>query len=263
VERLPVDGLGRVDHLDVARALRPDTALVSVGQANNEIGTLQPVGEIAAACAEAGVAFHCDACQSFTRVPLGSASGRLPDLVSLNAHKLHGPKGIGALRIRPGLALQPILHGGEQEGGLRPGTSNTPAVVGFGVAAGLNTPEDVAAMTRLRDSLIEAILGHLPWARLNGPRQGRLCSNAHFTFPGCPGLTLATELDRRGVRVSRGSACTSSSVHPSHVLTAIGVAPDLALSSLRLTLGRFTTAEDVDYAVQALLESVRLVRGVA
>jgi len=261
VTRVPVDGAGRVDPDEVRHALRPDTVLVSIAHANNEIGTLQPVEAIAALCVGRGVAFHTDACQSFTRARLAGDGGTLPDLVSLNAHKLHGPKGIGALRVRRGLELEALLHGGDQEAGLRPGTANTPAAVGFGVAAGLTRAADVTRMTRLRDALIEGVLERIPGSRLNGPRQDRLCCNAHFAFPGRQASTLAAELDRRGVRVSRGSACTSASVHPSHVLTAIGLPEALAMSSLRLSLSLLTTEEEIARAVEALAEVVRASEG--
>lgn len=259
VTRVPVDGEGFVDPDDVARSLRPDTVLVSIGHANAEIGTLQPVDDLAAACGARGVLFHSDACQSFTKAPLGG-DRPLPDLVSLNAHKLHGPKGVGALRVRTGVRLQPLLHGGEQEGALRAGTPNTPGIVGFGKAVELADPIDNERVAALRDALLERILAGIPGALLNGPRQRRLCTNLNVSFPGCSGRALLAEMDRRGVRVSRGSACSSGSTRPSHVLTAIGRTPDQADGSLRLTLSRFTDAADLDAAFEALQQSVIAVR---
>jgi len=262
VTRVPVDGQGFVDPGDVVSSLRADTVLVSVGHANAEIGTLQPVTELAAACRERGVLFHSDACQSFTRAPLGDGAA-LPDLVSLNAHKLHGPKGIGALYVRAGVVLQPLLHGGEQEGALRAGTPNTPGIAGFGAAVGLASDDDSPAIAVRRDALLQRILDAIPGVLLNGPRERRLCTNLNVSFPGCSGRALLAELDRRGVRASRGSACSSGSTLPSHVLTAIGRTPVQADGSLRFSLSRFTDDAEVEGAFQALLASLDAVRRAA
>ena len=255
VTRLPVDGEGFVDPEDVRRALRPETVLVSVGQANNEIGTLQPIAAIAALCAEQGVPLHSDACQSFTRMPPPPA-----DLVVVNAHKIHGPKGIGALRIRTGLHLEPLLRGGGQESGLRAGTLNTPGIVGLGSAATLASAEESLAIAKLRDELAAMVLDAIPGARLNGPRGNRLCTNVNVCLPGCSGRALVAALDRLGVRASRGSACASGSTRPSHVLTALGLSPQDADSSLRLTLSKWTTVEEITNATAALQEAVRSLR---
>ena len=259
VTRLPVDGRGLVDPADVAAALRPDTALVSVGHANNEIGTLQPVAAIAAACAERGVPFHTDACQSFRRTGDDAVLAKA-DLVSVNAHKLHGPKGVGALRVRTGLTLEPLQYGGGHEGGLRAGTVNTAGVVGFGRAVALVPADEPARLAALRDAFLQALEAAVPGLALNGPRHDRLCTNLNVRVPGCSGRELAAELDRRGVRVSRGAACASGSTRPSHVLTAIGCTPEQADSSLRLSLGRFTTPDDLDAALAALTEAVQGLR---
>jgi len=255
VTRLPVDSEGFVDPDDVRRALRPETVLVSVGQANNEIGTLQPIDAIAAVCAERCVPLHTDACQSFTRVaPVGA------DLVAVNGHKIHGPKGIGALRIRSGLRLEPLLRGGGQESGLRAGTLNTPGIVGLGCAAGLATADEALKIGKLRDDLAESILAGIDGARLNGPRVNRLCTNLNVCLSGCSGRRLVAALSRLGVSVSRGSACASGATQPSHVLTAIGLTAEDADSSLRLTLSKWTTADDIVTATSILRDAVRALR---
>ena len=259
VTRLPVDGEGRVDPADVRRALRPDTALVSIIHGSNEMGTLQPLADIGAVCREAGVHFHVDACQTFTRAPIDVAAMGL-DLVSVNAHKVHGPKGVGALFIREGVTVEPLLLGGGHESGRRAGTSNTPGIVGFGVAATLARDDEVARMVGLRDALIEAVLARVEGAHLTGPRHDRLCSIASFVFEGLSGKKLQRALSLRGITVSAGSACRSGSLAPSHVLLAMGVDETLAHGALRLSVGLTSTEEDISPAVDALVEAVAELR---
>ncbi|HOU54357.1 MAG TPA: cysteine desulfurase family protein [Myxococcota bacterium] len=258
VDRLPVDGEGLVDPDDLRRRLRPDTRLVSVGHGNHEIGTVQPLAELARVCAEAGVPFHTDACQSFTREPL-PAPPDLPDLVSVNAHKIHGPKGAGALRVRRGLALEPLMHGGPQEGGLRPGTQNVPALAGFGVAVSLADPAEYQRQAALRDRLLERLLS-IRGAHLHGSRTRRLCHHLSLRFDGVSGRALAAALDRAGVRVSRGSACSSGTTAPSPVLLALGIPPAEALGAVRITLGRGTTEAEVDQAGAIIDQAVATLR---
>lgn len=258
VTRLPVDGEGAVDPDDLARALRPDTCLVSIAPANHEVGTIQPMDAIARACAEAGVPLHADACQSFTRVALPAGGA---DLVSVNGHKIHGPKGAGALRVRRGLSLAPLLLGGGQEGGLRSGTPNVPSIAGFGRAVALASPDENARQAGLRDAFVARVLASIPGVRLYGSPANRLCNNASLGFGGVSARDLVAALDREGVAVSRGSACSSGTTTPSPVLTAMGVPADEALSVIRVTLGRGTTAGELDEAAAILERAVAAQRG--
>ncbi len=258
VTRLPVDGEGRVDPDDVRRALRPDTRLVSIAPANHEVGTVQPVDAIAAACADAGIPLHLDACQAFTRVAFPAD---LATLVSVNGHKIHGPKGVGVLRVRRGFPLPPLLHGGGQEGGLRSGTPNVPAIAGFGRAVQLASPAENARQAGLRDAFLDRAQEALPGARVFGSRTDRLCNNACVGFDGVPGRELVVALDRLGIQVSRGSACASGSTRPSAVLTAMGVPATVALTAIRVSVGRTTTMDDIEAAIAALKRVVASMRG--
>ena len=255
VTRLPVDGEGRVDPEDLRRALRPDTALVSIMHGNNEAGTLQPVGELGRLCREAGVLFHTDACQTFTRTPLDVRRDCL-DLVSVNGHKIHGPKGVGALFVRQGLELEPLLHGGGQERGVRSGTSNTPAIAGFGAAVEASGPAVASRLARLRDALTEGLCRRLDGVVTLGAPLLRLVSVATFAFPDVSGNDLVKALDKRGVMASTGSACHSGKVEPSHVVVAMGIKAPLADGTLRLSVGQWTTEEDVALALDAVEEAV-------
>lgn len=259
VTLVPVDGEGRVDAQSVRRALRPETALVSVIHGSNEMGALQPLADIGAICREAGVRFHVDACQTFTRVPIDVKAMRI-DMVSVNAHKVHGPKGVGALYVGEGVTLEPLFHGGGHEAGRRAGTSNTPGIVGFGVAATLARDEEVARMAVLRDQIIDAVLRRVPGVHLTGPRQDRLCSVASFVFEGVSGKKLQRVMSQRGVTVSAGSACRSGSLAPSHVLLAMGIEESLAHGALRLSVGLTSTEEDIAPAVDALVDAVAELR---
>ena len=258
---LPPDAAGRVSPDAVAAALTDGTALVSLMAANNEVGTLAPVAEIGALCAERGVLFHTDAAQAFGKVPLDLSSGTA--LASLSAHKLHGPKGVGALwvRGRPRVPLAPILFGGGHERGLRSGTLNVPGIVGFGAAARLaarERGEEAARLARLRDRLDGALRGALDGVTLNGHPVERLPGNLSLSFAGVDGERLVAEL--RDVAVSSGSACTTAAGEPSHVLAALGVPEALAKATLRFGLGRFTTEAEVDFAAVAVVATVRRLR---
>jgi cysteine desulfurase len=256
---LPVDGTGRVRAADVAAALRPDTALVSVGWANGEIGTVQPIAEIAAVCRERGVLLHVDAAQAVGRLPVRAAD---VDLCTLSAHKLGGPVGIGALVVRPGIALRPLLRGGEQERGLRPGTENAAAAAGFAAALAAATPR--ADLAVLRDRLWKAIAA-LGGVRRHGPIADGLPNTLNIGLDGLAGETVVAALDLEGVCASVGSACAAGSGEPSYVLRAIGCDAAAARGGVRFSLGPRTTAAEIDAAAAALrrvVERARTLRAV-
>lgn len=255
-----VDPLGRVSPAAVAAAITPDTVLVSVMHANNETGTLEPAAEIGRLCRARGVLFHTDACQSFTRAALDAGSGAY-DLISINAHKIHGPKGVGALFVRRGTRLAPLLDGGGQERGLRSGTLNAPGIVGFAAAARLARDSSPYETQRLRDRLLAALRRGIPGLRLNGPEDARLCGHLSVTLPRGEAKELAQALSARGVFVSTGSACSAGKNEPSHVLLALGLSPAAAARTLRLTLSRLTTRDEVDAAAAALVELAGSVHG--
>jgi cysteine desulfurase len=263
---LPVDRYGRVTPQQVADALTERTALVSVMAANNEVGTLQPVREIGAVCRERGVFFHTDAAQAAGKVPFDVNELNV-DLASLSAHKLYGPKGVGALYVRrrnPRVRPDPILDGGGHEAGLRSGTLPVPLVVGFGVACELCRQEMAAEAERLRDlreRLRQGIQDQLEEVYLNGHPTERLPGNLNLAFAYVHSDALMLAL--RDVAVSSGSACTSASVEPSHVLRALGVPDELAQGSLRFGLGRFTTAEEIEYVVGAVVGAVKRLRAMS
>lgn len=258
VTYLPVNREGRVDPDDVRKAIRRDTVLVSVMYANNEIGSLEPIEEIGGLCREHGVLFHTDAVQAAGMIPISMKE--LPvDLMSISAHKMHGPKGIGALYIRKGTRLDALVHGGAQERGLRAGTENVAGIAGFGKAAEINAErmkEQVQNIRRLRDELTAGILEKIPEVRLNGDPKNRLPNNCHFSFRGIESETLVLRMDLAGIAVSGGSACTSGSTEPSHVLQAIGLEEELQKGSIRLTLGRETTPAEIKKTAQVLPEIV-------
>ena len=251
---VPVDEWGRVPPQAVAEAMTDRTALVSVMHANNEVGTVQPLGEIAAIVHARGAYLHTDAVQTFGQLPVNvHALGA--DLVTVSAHKVYGPKGAGALYVRSGVPIEPLLHGGGQERERRAGTENVPAVVGFGEAVRRMLPErdtEAARLTALRDLFLASLRRRLPNIVLNGHPTERLPNNLNVSFPGLDAETLLLALDRAGISASSGSACTSGSIEPSHVLTAMGL-PDVRVrSAVRLTLGRGTTREQVDRSVNIL-----------
>ena len=247
VTYLPVDEFGQVTAAQVEKALRPDTILVSVMAANNEVGTIQPIGEIGQLCRERGVLFHTDAVQAVGALPIDVQAMHI-DLLSLSGHKLHGPKGVGALYIRKGVRIEPLLHGGAQERGYRAGTENVPGIVGLGKAVEMayaNLADNAARMTALRDQLIQGLMDRVPGARLNGHPTERLPNNVNMSFDGVEGEALLLRLDLVGVAGSSGSACTSGALDPSHVLLALGLTPAEANGALRLTLGSDTTEEEI------------------
>ena len=254
VTYLPVSREGIVDPDDVRRALRPETVLVTVMYANNELGTIQPVEEIGRIAAEADVYFHTDAVQAAGKLPLDV--NRLgADLLSLSAHKFCGPKGAGALFVRAGMPLEPQLHGGHHERDRRPGTENVPGIVGLGKAAELARQHlalEPARLAQLRDRLEAALLAAVPQTRVNGSREQRTPNTTNMTFSFAEGEALVIALDLQGVACSTGAACASGAVEPSHVLTAIGLAPEDARASLRFSLGRQNTGEELDFALSVI-----------
>ncbi len=260
---LPVDGEGRVDPDDLRRAIRAETFLVSLMAANNEIGTLAPIGEFGAICREAGVPFHTDAVQWAGALPLHLAE--LPvDFLVLTAHKFFGPKGVGMLVARRGRRFQSLLHGGGQERGHRPGTENVAGIVGLVRAFDLavaEMPETRPRVERLRDRLIDTVLERVPNSFLNGPRRERLPNNAHFSFPGVESDMLVLNMDLEGIACSSGSACMAGAIEPSHVVQALGVPAERAASAVRISLGHRTTEAEVDAAAAALERVVRRLRG--
>ena len=248
----------------VRDAIREDTCLVTVMYANNEIGSIQPIREIGAVCREKGVLFHTDAVQAAGHLPIHVQEQNI-DMLSLSAHKFHGPKGIGVLYARKGILLTPLIEGGAQERGKRAGTENVPAIMGMAAAldeACAHLDENAAKLTGLRDKLI-AGLSEIPHSILNGDAVHRLPGNVNFCFEGIEGESLLLLLDDKGICASSGSACTSGSLDPSHVLLAIGRVHDIAHGSLRLTLSEETTAEDVAYTIQAVKEVVAYLRGMS
>lgn len=262
VTYLDVDenGVVRIDELRAA--IRPTTILISVMFANNEIGTLEPVKEIGEIAHEKGILFHTDAVQAFGQIPIDVDAYHI-DMLSASGHKLNGPKGIGFLYIRKGIKIRAFVHGGAQERKRRAGTENVPGIIGLGAATAraVKTLEERTSKERkLRDYLIDRVLGEIPFCRLNGHRTERLPNNANFSFRFIEGESLLIKLDMKGICGSSGSACTSGSLDPSHVLLAIGLPHEIAHGSLRLTLGEDTTREDIDYVVASLKEIVEGLR---
>ncbi|RLC73386.1 MAG: cysteine desulfurase NifS [Chloroflexi bacterium] len=262
---LPVDGQGLVDPGNVRKALTPKTMLISIMLANNEVGTIEPLAEIGKIAREAEVYFHTDAVQAVGHIPVDVEELGV-DLLSASAHKLYGPKGIGALYIRKGTRLVPLAHGGEQESGHRAGTENVPGIVGFGKAAEIaegEMEEEAKRLASLRDRLITGVLSSVERAWLNGHPIQRLPNNANLSFEFIEGESLMLSLDLESICVSTGSACSSTSLAPSHVLLAMGLPPEKALSSLRITLGRWTTEEDIEQVLEALPRAVARLRAMS
>ena len=251
---LPVDEYGRVTAAQVEKALQPDTILVSVMMANNEVGTVEPIAEIGALCRARGILFHTDAVQAVGALPIDVQAMNI-DLLSLSGHKFHGPKGVGALYIRKGVKIDNLVHGGAQERGFRAGTENLPGIVGLGKAiemADAALAENAARMTTLRDRLIQGLMEAVPGTRLNGHPTQRLPNNVNLSFAGVEGEALLLRLDLAGVAGSAGSACTSGTLDPSHVLMALGLSEAAANGAIRLTLGTNTTREDIDAVLEIL-----------
>ncbi|HXO88852.1 MAG TPA: cysteine desulfurase family protein [Candidatus Acidoferrales bacterium] len=256
---------GIVDPEEVRRAICPETILITVMHANNELGTIQPIEEIARIAADAGVCFHCDAVQSAGKVPLDVAKLGV-DLLSVSAHKFCGPKGIGALYVRAGRQISPRAWGGHAERDRRAGTENVPGIVGIGKAAELARnllAEDSARIRSLRDQLETTLLERIPNVRLNGDRDRRVPNTSNLSFPGAGGEALLIALDLQGLACSTGAACSSGSTEPSHVLLAAGLSHDDARSSLRFSLGRPSTAADVDRAIEIIPSVVERIRALS
>jgi len=262
VTYLPVSRAGVVDPAEVRRALRPETVLITVMHANNELGTVQPIEEIGRIAAEADVYFHTDAVQSAGKLPL-AVDGLGVDLLSLSGHKLRGPKGVGALYVRKGARLRPLFYGGHHERDRRPGTENVPGIVGMGRAAQLaaaNLAVDGPRLAVLRDRLERELVARVPQARVNGAGAPRTPNTSNITFPFVEGEALVIALDLRGVACSTGAACSAGAIEPSHVLTAIGLPPEEARASLRFSLGHETTTADVETALAIIPGAVETLR---
>ena len=262
---LDVDENGTVKLDELKKAIRPDTILISIMFANNEIGTIQPIKEIGEIAKEHGIIFHTDAVQAYAHVPINVDEYHI-DMLSVSGHKFNGPKGIGFLYIRTGLKLRSFIHGGSQERKRRGGTENVPGIVGMGKAVEIamaNLAERTAYEVELRDYLIDRVLREVPYVRLNGHRTNRLPNNANFAFQFIEGESLLIMLDMQGICGSSGSACTSGSLDPSHVLLAIGLPHEIAHGSLRLTLSEETTREDIDFTVDEIKKIVEKLRSMS
>ena len=264
VELLDVHSHGNISAEEVRRAIREDTCLVTVMYANNEIGSVLPIAEIGEVCREKGVIFHTDAVQAAGHLPIDVGKEHI-DMLSLSAHKFHGPKGVGALYVRSGIPLVPLIEGGAQERGKRAGTENVPAIMGMAAAlkdAVEHLEENAAKVSALRDRLIEG-LSKIPHSSLNGDSLNRLPGNVSFCFEGIEGESLLLLLDQKGICASSGSACTSGSLDPSHVLLAIGRPHEIAHGSLRLSLCETNTEEEVDYMLEEIPKVVEYLRNMS
>ncbi|HET7035670.1 MAG TPA: cysteine desulfurase family protein [Thermomicrobiaceae bacterium] len=262
---VPPDSRGLIQPQAIADAVRPETALISVMYANNEIGTIQPIAEIAEIAQARGIPLHTDAVQAAGSLPLDVRALGV-DLLSLSAHKFYGPKGVGLLYVRRGTPILWQQSGGAQENNHRAGTENVPAVVGMAAALRLAESERAARgarILRLRERLIDGLLGRIPGSHLNGDRERRLPNNVNVSFEGVEGETVLLNLDMHGIAASSGSACTTGSTEPSHVLSALGLPPALVRSSIRLSLGNETTAEEIDRTIDVLAQSVAHLRRLA
>lgn len=261
VTYLPVGPLGLITPEQVAQAIRPDTGLVSIMYANNEIGTIQPIPEIGKLCRERGILFHTDAVQAVGNVPIDVVKQNI-DMLSMSGHKIHAPKGVGALYMKKGIVIPNLIDGGEQERGRRAGTENVASIVGLGRAIELacaDIPGKIAKVTPMRDRIIDS-LSDIPMCRLNGDRTRRLMGNVNMSFVGAEGEAILLGLDLRGICASSGSACTTGSLDPSHVLLALGLCHEVAHGSLRLTISDWTTEEDVDHIIASVKEVIAKTR---
>lgn len=262
ITRLRVDRFGMVSPADVAKAITKETVLVSIMHANNEIGTIEPIAEIGKICHDKGVLFHTDAAQTLGKLPIDVNKMKI-DLLTASSHKIYGPKGAACLYIRSGTKIEPILHGGSHEFGLRASTINVPAIVGFAKAATICAKQmarEDKRLASLRDKLIKGVLLRIPRSRLNGHPKLRLANNANFSFDFVEGESIVLSLDALGIAVSTGSACSSEKLEPSHVLLAIGLRPEQAHGSLRLTLGRQTKERDIVYTLKVLPKVIKNLR---
>jgi cysteine desulfurase len=265
ISYIPVDDQGLIDPADVEDAITDDTILISVMHANNEIGTIQPIKEISAIAHKHGVLVHTDAVQSVGKMPV-NVDDLGVDMLSISGHKIYGPKGVGALYVRKGTRLQGLLQGGSHEMRKRAGTENIPGIVGMAKAAELaekRLENDTKYLGNLRDTMIRKILDSIPESYLNGHPIKRLCNNIHVRFSYVEGESLLMMLDMKGVAVSTGSACSSKSLEPSHVLAALGITPEEIHGNLRITLGRENTMDEVDYVVESLIDIVKKLRAMS
>jgi len=258
---LDVDKEGFVDSEDVRKAITDKTIVVSIIHGNNEIGAIQDLEKIGKVCKEKKVLFHTDACQSFTKVEINIKKQNL-DLVTMNSHKIHGPKGVGALYIKEGIKITPLFHGGGHERKYRSGTENISGIVGFSKAVDIADKKDVRKMEELRDYFIERLL-KIPNVKINGPRKNRLCNNINLSFNNIEGEAIGGYLENLGIYTSTGSACASHSLESSHVLKAIGLEPIQTNSSIRMSISKYTTKEDVDYVLEKLPSIVEKLRKIS
>ncbi len=265
ITRLPVDRYGLINPEEVRKAIKKGTVLVSVIHASNEIGTIQPIGRIGAICRQKGVYFHTDAVQSFGKIPIDVNKMKI-DLLTASSHKMYGPKGAAALFVRKGVKIEPLLHGGGQESGLRSSTINIPAIVGFAEACRIakkEMKENAARQGRLRDKLIKGVLKSVAGSYLNGHQKNRLPNNANLRFDGVEGESIIIQLDLRGIAASTGSACSSAKLEPNHVLLAIGLKHEQAHGSLRLTLGKWTKESEINYFLKVLPPVIKNLRKIS
>lgn len=251
VTYLDVNKEGFIDLETLKKKIRKDTILVSIIHANNEIGTVQNIKEIGRICKEKETLFHTDACQSFTKIPIDLEEDNI-SLITINAHKIYGPKGVGALLVKNGIKITPLLHGGGHEYNLRSGTLNVSGIVGFSKATEVITKEDVIRMTELRDYLISKVLKKIPSAKLNGPKENRLCNNINFRFNYIEGESILLHLDLLGIKVSTGSACSSNTLQTNHVIKAIDVKPEETNGVIRISLGKETTKKEIEKVIEVL-----------
>jgi cysteine desulfurase len=262
---LDVDSEGKIDLKELEDAIRDTTVLISIMFANNEIGTIEPIKEACAIAKKHDILFHTDAVQAAGNIPVDVKDLDI-DLMSMSSHKIYGPKGVGALYIKRGVKLHNLVHGGAQEKGKRAGTENIPAVVGYGKASEIakqNLPNHIETLTRLRKKLIDGVLEAIPFTRVNGSLEDRLPGNVNFAFEFIEGEGILLLLDMLGIAGSSGSACTSGSLDPSHVLLAIGLPHEIAHGSLRLTIGDFTTDDDIDYIIENLPKVIDRLRSMS
>jgi len=265
VTRLRVDRCGLVDLKELDKKIKKETILVSVIHASNEIGTIQPIEKIGKICQEKGIYFHTDAAQSFGKIPIDVNKMNI-DLMTASSHKIYGPKGAAFLFVRKGVNILPILHGGGQEGGLRSSTVNVPAIVGFakaGIIAEKEMKKEGQRMERLRDKLIKGILFKIKGSYLNGHPKKRLPNNVNVRFDFVEGESMVVQLDLKGIAVSTGSACSSAKLEPNHVLIAIGLRPEQAHGSLRISLGRWTTEREINYLLRILPKIIQDLRKIS
>ncbi len=265
ITKLKVDKYGLINPDQVRKAIKKDTILVSIMHANNEIGTIEPIKEIGKICKKKGVYFHSDAVQSFGKIPIDVNKMNI-DLMTVSSHKMYGPKGVAALFVREGTKIEPIIHGGGHEAGLRSSTINTVAIVGFAEACKIykrQMEKENKKLTKLRDKLIKGVLQKIELSYLNGHPKKRLSNNINFSFSFIEGESLVIQLDLLGIATSTGSACSSEKLEPSHVFLAIGLNPQEAHGSLRLTLGRWTTEKEINYTLKALVQVIKKLRKIS